>query len=270
MGHGLTGAALGLLATPAGAGRGRLLATLVAFAALANIPDLPLPGWGHSRYDISHSVFVNLPLALVLALALWRWRGLRLRVTLLGAAAWCSHLLLDSMYNHGKGVAIFWPLSAGRLALPRGEPIRLTFIGLGETPNPRIRSDRRGFRVGERSIRAHSESNAYSLAGVPGDVRFLDLPAGHYRVLGSRGPLWSLGLREVEIRPGEETSPGIRHQVENWESVPLCICQPLVHRGPALAVITRAHHTAPRRPESQDPGEEADRYWPTASYLPGW
>ncbi len=118
MGHGLTGAALGLLATPAGAGRGRLLATLVAFAALANIPDLPLPGWGHSRYDISHSVFVNLPLALVLALALWRWRGLRLRVTLLGAAAWCSHLLLDSMYNHGKGVAIFWPLSAGRLALP--------------------------------------------------------------------------------------------------------------------------------------------------------
>ena len=101
----------------------------------------------------------------------------------------------------------------GRLALPRGEPIRLTFIGLGETPNPRIRSDRRGFRVGERSIRAHSESNAYSLAGVPGDVRFLDLPAGHYRVLGSRGPLWSLSLREVEIRPGEETSLDIEPPV---------------------------------------------------------
>lgn len=118
MGHGLTGAALGLLAIPAGAGRGRALATLVAFAALANLPDLPLPYWGHNRYDVSHSVFVNLALALVLALALWRWRGARPRVVLLGAAAWCSHLLLDALYNHGKGVAIFWPVSAHRLALP--------------------------------------------------------------------------------------------------------------------------------------------------------
>ena len=31
--------------------------------------------------------------------------------------AWLSHLLLDSFYNHGRGVLIFWPLSRARLNL---------------------------------------------------------------------------------------------------------------------------------------------------------
>ena len=32
-----------------------------------------------------------------------------------GAGAWLSHLMLDSFYNHGHGVAIYWPFSNGRL-----------------------------------------------------------------------------------------------------------------------------------------------------------
>ena len=35
-----------------------------------------------------------------------------------GSFAWLSHLLLDSFYNHGKGIAIYWPFSNARLALP--------------------------------------------------------------------------------------------------------------------------------------------------------
>jgi hypothetical protein len=35
-----------------------------------------------------------------------------------GVIAWHSHLLLDTFYNHGQGLAIFWPFSSGRLALP--------------------------------------------------------------------------------------------------------------------------------------------------------
>jgi len=34
-----------------------------------------------------------------------------------GIAAWLSHLLLDSFYNHGRGIAIYWPLSEGRFEL---------------------------------------------------------------------------------------------------------------------------------------------------------
>ena len=122
VGHGLTGAAIGLVALPRGARRSRALALLGVFAALANVPDFPLPGWGHHRYDVSHSIFVTLGLATVFGLALWRWRGVGLQVggsraILWGAAAWSSHLLLDSFYNHNKGVAIFWPLSTARLEL---------------------------------------------------------------------------------------------------------------------------------------------------------
>jgi membrane-bound metal-dependent hydrolase YbcI (DUF457 family) len=54
---------------------------------------------------------------------LWVLRGVRAgiggwTIAIGGAAAWLSHLLLDSFYNHGKGIAIFWPFSAARLTLP--------------------------------------------------------------------------------------------------------------------------------------------------------
>jgi membrane-bound metal-dependent hydrolase YbcI (DUF457 family) len=95
----------------------------MAFALLPNIPDLPFKHWGHRRYDISHSLFANLLLILG-ALSLLSWRqdlrhhtggGL---VLIGGIVAWLSHLLLDSFYNHGKGVAVFWPFSDAHLALP--------------------------------------------------------------------------------------------------------------------------------------------------------
>ncbi|MDE0887468.1 MAG: CehA/McbA family metallohydrolase [Myxococcota bacterium] len=92
----------------------------------------------------------------------------------------------------------------GRLKLPRGEIMRLTLIGLGETPTPRLRADRRGFSVGGREIPGHAESNAVSLAGVAGDVRSLELAPGRYRVIASRGPLWSLSVKEIEVRGGQE------------------------------------------------------------------
>jgi membrane-bound metal-dependent hydrolase YbcI (DUF457 family) len=123
VGHSLFGASLAVAAMPRGASRRRRLAMLVSFAALANIPDLRLPMWGHERYDISHSIFVNAGLIALLAVTLvFLPRARRAvggtAVIICGAAAWLSHLLLDSFYNHGKGVAILWPFSKGRLALP--------------------------------------------------------------------------------------------------------------------------------------------------------
>ena len=40
------------------------------------------------------------------------------RSVTLSVLAWFSHLLLDSFYGHGLGVALLWPLSDARLALP--------------------------------------------------------------------------------------------------------------------------------------------------------
>ena len=90
----------------------------------------------------------------------------------------------------------------GMVGFPRGEPMRLTFIGLGDTPDPEIRSDRRQFRVGGRFLPGHAESNHYALAGVRSDRHEIALAPGHYRVLASRGPLWSVSVKELEVHQG--------------------------------------------------------------------
>jgi hypothetical protein len=122
VGHSLLGLALGSLAIPHRWSRRTKLLAFGAFGLLAGGPDLPAPSWGHSQYLISHSIFVNLGLvAGVVALVA---ASPRLRAALggwpllcAGAAAWLSHLLLDSFYSHGQGVRIFWPLSLDALNL---------------------------------------------------------------------------------------------------------------------------------------------------------
>ena len=100
----------------------RILATYGALMLAANLPDAPLPGWGHDRYEFSHSVFVTVILILVLGLAWFgvrkaRWRAER-RLFGLISLAWLSHLILDTTYSHGNGLRMFWPVSDSSLALP--------------------------------------------------------------------------------------------------------------------------------------------------------
>lgn len=88
----------------------------------ANAPDLPLPGWGHARYDVSHSLFVAVGAVALFLVAAARAPAERplhpTRLAALAGLAWLSHLLLDALYAHGRGVGIFWPLSPAHLALP--------------------------------------------------------------------------------------------------------------------------------------------------------
>ncbi|MEM9185278.1 MAG: metal-dependent hydrolase [Planctomycetota bacterium] len=127
IGHSLTGVAVALAALEPRATRRatrRVTLKLVALGVTAaNVPDLPLPGWGHDRYQVSHSVFVAAAVLggiAVAGVAAPSWRnalgGWRAYAVL--AVAWLSHLLLDTFYNHGRGVALLWPVSDARLALP--------------------------------------------------------------------------------------------------------------------------------------------------------
>lgn len=122
VGHTLTGLAIGAAAIPMDWSRRRKQVAFGCLALLANAPDLPLPDWGHERYDISHSIFTTLVGCLIVALlATWLLKLQKLfawSLLLAGVEAWYSHLLLDTFYNHGKGLAVYWPLSDGRIALP--------------------------------------------------------------------------------------------------------------------------------------------------------
>jgi len=120
VGHVLMGTAIGVLCLPLQKSTPWKAAYFAAFALLPNIPDLPFPGWGHDRYDLSHSLFVNLILGLAAAFLLWRQKVIPPggKILLAGAAAWLSHLLLDALYGDGPGVAIFRPFSDAYLHLP--------------------------------------------------------------------------------------------------------------------------------------------------------
>ena len=96
---------------------------LMSFAILANLPDLRVQGWGHGNYQMSHSAFVSLGLISVIAALLSFSRSVMTKIggwrpIVGGTLAWLTHFLLDSFYNHGKGLAMFWPFSEARLALP--------------------------------------------------------------------------------------------------------------------------------------------------------
>lgn len=123
VGHSLLGASLAQLTLPPQASARKQFAVLNIYVLLAFLPDLPLPGWGHARYYFSHSLIVNLGLVLPAAALAWyvlkRRRVARAPALVIGGAlAWMSHLLLDALYNHGRGIAIYWPFSDGVLNLP--------------------------------------------------------------------------------------------------------------------------------------------------------
>lgn len=121
VGHSFAGLSFAALTLPPGHSRRWYALTGLAFVFFANLPDFPLPGWGHNLYYVSHSVFVTVLLASALALLL-RWSGAPVpiggKVVVALSAAWLSHMVLDSMYSHGQGIAIFWPFSDAHLALP--------------------------------------------------------------------------------------------------------------------------------------------------------
>jgi hypothetical protein len=123
IGHSITGAAVAAVVVPSRFSTGSKMLCAVLFAVLANTPDFRLPGWGHDRYDISHSIFMSVAIMAVLAAPFMCSSSLRRKVggrvvVAVAALTWLSHLLLDTFYNHGQGIGLFWPVSSANVALP--------------------------------------------------------------------------------------------------------------------------------------------------------
>lgn len=124
MGHSLVGASLGIIALTKYKNLPSSLGTIFLFIFFSNIPDLPIPLWGHDRYYFSHSLFITIIVAILLVSVyllfskFWWKKAPDVKFLALMVLALFSHLLLDSFYNHGFGVAIFWPFSSASLVLP--------------------------------------------------------------------------------------------------------------------------------------------------------
>lgn len=94
---------------------------------------------------------------------------------------------------------------AARLQLPAGlAPARLTFRGIGETPDPIFDDDDTGLRVGGQPQRAHTASSNLHLGGIPSDPDHVLVPPGRYRVLATRGPEFNVTQTRIDVAAGQE------------------------------------------------------------------
>ncbi len=106
----------------------------------------------------------------------------------------------------GASGAVLAPLELGgaaTLTLPRGQTMRLVFIGLGETATPHFDDDRLGLRIGEKKLREGSADNVISLAASGTDAAEVALAPGRYRVLATRGPEYDVRESEIVLGAGE-------------------------------------------------------------------
>ena len=92
------------------------------------------------------------------------------------------------------------PIAVGApatLVLPRGQTLRLVFVGLAGTETPHFEDDGLGFRVGPGKLRKGDADNVVSLAAAETDPTEIALAPGRYRVIATRG--LEFGLRSVEL-----------------------------------------------------------------------
>lgn len=96
--------------------------------------------------------------------------------------------------------------SLSRVRLPKGQPMRLVFLGEGDTPTPNFGDDLLGLAIDGEPVPNSLETNDVVLADAPGDPTHVNLRPGHYRVLAVRGPEHELTETLLTVQAGEEAT----------------------------------------------------------------
>jgi hypothetical protein len=108
---------------------------------------------------------------------------------------------------------------ASRVRLPRGKPMRLTFVGESGTPDPRFLDDLLGFRLdGSDDVTQTAGARDLALAGESGDPAAVSVRPGRYRVYASRGPEYSVTSTVLDLEEGEVASLEIDLPVRELET----------------------------------------------------
>lgn len=90
----------------------------------------------------------------------------------------------------------------GSVELPQGDAMRLTFLGIDGTPDPRFGDERPHVAFGTETPPGSALTRDVSLAGAPGDPRSVSVSPGRYRVLAGRGPEFDVTSTEIEVATG--------------------------------------------------------------------
>jgi hypothetical protein len=131
----------------------------------------------------------------------------------------------------------------GGVALPRGTAMRLVFLGLDGTPDPRFGDERPVVSFGPRTPPASGLTRDVSLAGVESDPLRLPIAPGRYRVLAGHGPEYGVTEAEILVRPGETPPLAIDPPVRVLDTPGWISADLHVHAAPsddsALPLATR-------------------------------
>ncbi len=95
------------------------------------------------------------------------------------------------------------------LALPRGSPMRLVFLGVDGAPDPAFGDPLLGLRFGGRAPEASRGGRDLPLGGVLSDPPRVDLPPGRHQVIATRGPEFGLSRSVVTLASGENAALAI-------------------------------------------------------------
>jgi hypothetical protein len=94
----------------------------------------------------------------------------------------------------------------GRVRLPRGHPMRLAFLGVGGTPDPRFGEERPPVRFGDVRAPGSTLTRDVSLAGTASDPEWIALAPGRYRVIAGRGPEYDTREAQLDVAAGQRVA----------------------------------------------------------------
>lgn len=94
--------------------------------------------------------------------------------------------------------------ATARVRLPQQGPMRLVFVGVDGTPDPRFGDDLLGFAVlGIDQLKRTAGVRDLSLSGTSTDPAAVVVRPGRYRVYATRGPEYDVTQAELTATPGE-------------------------------------------------------------------
>ena len=125
--------------------------------------------------------------------------------------------------------------AAARIELPQGKAMRLSFQGIGATPNPDFADQLTGYaETAEDGLIADRKAFNTHLAGKLGDPTHVYLPPGNYQVYAVRGPEFSVETTTLTVTDASPQNLTIQAPKRVIQTPNFIAADLHVHSGPSF------------------------------------